>query len=160
MNIKKNLIKLLGFAFPNYQYKIKFIAFLVLIYIVVLNIIDYVPFFKTTAKKIIKIINNSIFTKTFLYFIKILNFTIYICQGFLIFSCIMSLFTILIPFFKINGIRCFIQLSCYQWVLYSCIAFINYIVFKKNTYKDTLFCLTFLIVLYINWKQKIKENNQ
>lgn len=153
MNIKKNLIKLLGFAFPNYQYKIKFIAFLVLIYIVVLNIIDYVPFFKTTAKKIIKIIkiiNNSIFTKTFLYFIKILNFTIYICQGFLIFSCIMSLFTILIPFFKINGIRCFIQLSCYQWVLYSCIAFINYIVFKKNTYKDTLFCLTFLIVLYIN----------
>ena len=77
-------------------------------------------------------------------------FLTYICQGFLIFSCIMSLFTILIPVFKINGIRCFIQLSCYQWVLYSCIAFINYIVFKKNTYKDTLFCLTFLIVLYIN----------
>lgn len=45
MNIKKNLIQLLDFTFPNYQYKIEFVAFLVLIYIVVLNIIDYVPFF-------------------------------------------------------------------------------------------------------------------
>ena len=144
MNLKKNLIKILGFAFPNYQYKIKFIAFLVLMYIVVLNIIDYVPFFRTTAKKIIKIINNSIFTKTFLYFIKILNFTIYICQGFLIFSCIMSLFTILIPFFKINEIRCFIQLSCYQWVLYSCIAFINYIVFKKKYLQRYVILFNFL----------------
>lgn len=54
MNIKKNLIKLLGFAFPNYQYKIKFIAFLVLIYIVVLNIIDYVPFLKLQLKKSLK----------------------------------------------------------------------------------------------------------
>lgn len=143
------ILKLVNYVLPNWKYNLKTILFLVILYFIMTNFITYIPFIKMNIDKLLINLKNYLLIKIIFYVIGSIGFIIYILQGILCFCCIITLFTVLIFLLKYQVVHLFIQASCYQWILFESISLINYILFEKNDYKDTLFCLTFFAVLYI-----------
>lgn len=143
------ILKLVNYILPNWKYNLKTTFFLVLLYFLITNFITYIPFIKNSVNKFLINLKNYLLIKIIFYTIESIGFIIYILQGILCFCCIITLFTVLIYLLKYQAVHLFIQVSCYQWILFESISLINYILFEKNDYKDTLFCLTFFAVLYI-----------
>ena len=143
------ILKLVNYILPNWKYNFKITFFLVILYFIITNFIASIPFIKNNVNKFLTNLKNYLLMKIIFFVIELIGFIIYVLQGILCFCCIITLFTVLIFLLKYQVVHLFIQASCYQWILFESIFLINYILFEKNDYKDTLFCLTFFAVLYI-----------
>lgn len=143
------ILKLVNYILPNWKYNFKITFFLVILYFLITNFIASIPFIKNNVNKFLTNLKNYLLMKIIFFVIELIGFIIYVLQGILCFCCIITLFTVLIFLLKYQVVHLFIQASCYQWILFESISPINYILFEKNDYKDTLFCLTFFAVLYI-----------
>lgn len=143
------ILKLVNYILPNWKYNFKITFFLVILYFLITNFIASIPFIKNNVNKFLTNLKNYLLMKIIFFVIELIGFIIYVLQGILCFCCIITLFTVLIFLLKYQVVHLFIQASCYQWILFESIFLINYILFEKNDYKDTLFCLTFFAVLYI-----------